>query len=261
MSYNQQPPQQPGYGGQPGYGQQPPQQPGYGQQQPGYGFPQQQAPQQGVPYGQPQQPGFTGYPPPPPKKNTGKIIGIVVGVLAVLVVGGVVLAAVNKPGSGAAYKLTTPQTILSGSYTRDDSQKPEGGDKTGNDKGIKNAKSVSAAYKNAQKQSLTLFGVYGTITDPNAAVDNLLNEFNKGAKGQGGTATEQHPAGFDGTVMKCATLGAGTVTIPYCSWGDDSTVAVLMFSPSLESGDTKSPSVTEFAETTAKVRNEVRVKN
>jgi hypothetical protein len=60
--YGQQPPQQPGYGQQP---QQPPQQPGYGQpqqppqQQPGYGQPQ-QPPQQPA-YGQPQQPPQPGY--------------------------------------------------------------------------------------------------------------------------------------------------------------------------------------------------------
>jgi hypothetical protein len=56
VAYQQQPPQQPGYGQpapQPGYGQQP--QPGYGAPQPGYGQPQPGYPQQPQ---QPQQPGY-----------------------------------------------------------------------------------------------------------------------------------------------------------------------------------------------------------
>lgn len=63
-------PQQPGHGATQGPGA--PQQPGYGPPQPGYG-----APQPG--YGGAQQ----------PKRRTGLIVGIVVGIVAVLAIAGV----------------------------------------------------------------------------------------------------------------------------------------------------------------------------
>jgi hypothetical protein len=114
--YGQQPPQQPGYGQQPpqqpAYGQQPPQQPGYGQQppqqqppQPGYGYPQQGAPQPGVPpqqQGYGQQPGPGGYPGQPaqgggPKQNTGMAIGLaVVGAIFTFFVYALVLDAMTN---------------------------------------------------------------------------------------------------------------------------------------------------------------------
>ncbi|WP_420114236.1 hypothetical protein [Pseudactinotalea sp.] len=89
------PPQQPGYGppqgppqGQPGYGA--PQQ-GYPQQQghPQQGFPQQGFPQQGgygPQQGYPQQGGYGGggYP-PPPKNSNGKMIGLGIGALLLVV--------------------------------------------------------------------------------------------------------------------------------------------------------------------------------
>ena len=83
---------QPGYAGQPGYGDQPPQ--GYGQQPQGYG--QQPPPGYGSGYAQ-QPPGYGGGrgpagPPPPKRKSTGLILGLVGGALALLVlIGGIAL--------------------------------------------------------------------------------------------------------------------------------------------------------------------------
>lgn len=65
--------------------QQYPQQPGWGQQPQ-----QQQYPQQQPGWGGPQQPGWGAPPPQPPKKNTGKIIGLLVaGFLVVGVIGAI----------------------------------------------------------------------------------------------------------------------------------------------------------------------------
>jgi hypothetical protein len=87
------PPQQPGYGPpqQPGYAA-PPQQPGYGAPQPPQpGYPQGQQPGYGAPqggYGQPGYPqqgyGGSGYP-PPQKNSNGKMIGLGIGALVLVV--------------------------------------------------------------------------------------------------------------------------------------------------------------------------------
>lgn len=256
MSYNQPPPNQ-GYGGQPGYGQQPPQpghagQPAYGQQsQAGYGYPQQHAPQQPAPqqhggWGNPQQ--------PPPRGNAGKIIGIGVGVLVLAGIG--VGAVAMQSGSGGDYKLTTPQTVLGGTFTKDDTRKPPPS-QSGNDNGIKNGMSISAAYKSSAGDTLSFGGAYGEVTDPNAVVDQLLNSI------KGSNATEQHPAGFDGSVMKCGAIDlTGALKMPFCAWGDDSTTAIVIYAPgvaSISSGGSV-PSVEAWATTTAKFRNEVRAK-
>jgi hypothetical protein len=109
--YGQQPPQQPGYGHQPpqqqpGYGQ-PPQQPAYGQPQqppqPGYGYPQQGVPPQQPPYGQqpgmrPQQPGYGAQKPSGgPPQNIGMAIGLaVVGAIFTFFVYALVLDAMTN---------------------------------------------------------------------------------------------------------------------------------------------------------------------
>lgn len=271
MSYNQ-PPPQPGYGPpqQPGPYGQPPQQPA-----PGYGYPQQPAPPQPGPYagqpgGYPQQPGPYGHPgfpqqpgqpgwgapPPPPRGGKGKVIGIVIGVVVgVAVIGGGALALVGASGGGQ-YKLSMPSTLLDG-YAKDQTATDAmGGSQTGSDKGISDGTSVSAAYKKGTEQ-LSIGGAYGDVTDPKAAVDAVL----QGAfKSSAAKATEQHPSGFDGDVMKCGTMDLQTAAAPYCVWGDDSTVAVVLYVNADFTGSTKYPSVSEFAGTTAKIRDEVRVK-
>jgi hypothetical protein len=62
----------------------------------GYPYPPMSPPPAGLPAGwQPPAPGYGGYAPPPPRKSSaGKVIGIVVGVFAALVVGVFVLVMV-----------------------------------------------------------------------------------------------------------------------------------------------------------------------
>ncbi|WP_329187896.1 hypothetical protein [Actinacidiphila glaucinigra] len=268
MSFNQ-PPPQPGYGGQPGQPQQPPVPPGPPQQPaPGYGYPQQPAAPQTVPgYGQPQppgpygqQPGAWGAPPPPPSSGgKGKVIGIVVGVVvAAAVIGGGIFALSSSGGIGGGgdYKLTTPTTVVDGKYSKSDQKLAES--ESGSDKYISNGTSISAAYTSADEQ-IGFGGAYGGIDDPGAAVDKMIS-----AALSGSTAAEQHPAGFDGDVMKCGEKDYGVFKSPFCVWGDDSTIALLIWSPSTEAAGSgtipDAPSVSDFAQTTAKFRNDVRVK-
>ncbi|MFJ4845187.1 hypothetical protein [Streptomyces sp. NPDC088733] len=287
MSFNQ-PPPQPGWGGQPGYGPppQPPTQPqpqvppGYGSApQDGYGYPPQpaQPPQGGIPQ-QPgawgQQPGAWGAPPPPPPSGggKGKVAGIVIGVvLAIALIGGGLVfllggngGGLGGGGGGGDYTLSMPATLLGGEYTKDASNGANSGlsnGESGNDAGIKSAKTVSGAYKNSSNSQLVVSGAYGDITDPGAALDAMLTGFkNSAASSAGQEPTEQHPAGFDGAVMKCGTFGSGGVTFPYCAWADDSTVAMAMNMNLDILGTTRTPSVAEWADSTVKIRDEVRVK-
>lgn len=283
MSFNQ-PPPQPGWGGQPGYGNppqpptppQPQVPPGYGAApQPGYGYPPQpaQPPQGGFPQ-QPgawgQQPGAWGTPPPPSGGGKGKVVGIVIGVvLAIALIGGGLMFLLGGTdgglgGGGGDYTLSMPATLLGGEYAKDQSNSANSGlsnGESGNDAGIKSAKTVSGAYKNSSHSQLVVSGAYGDISDPSAALDAMLTGFKNSAGSSTGQApTEQHPAGFDGDIMKCGTFGSGGVSFPYCAWADDSTVAMAMNMNLDILGSTRTPSLSEWADSTVKIRDEVRVK-
>jgi hypothetical protein len=257
MSYNQPPP---------GYGQPQPQQPyGQPQPQPGYGGHPQQPPQQGWPQqqGYPQQPpqpqqGWNGqqpgYPPQPSRGGRGRTVGVVVGVVVLAAIAGGVYFATSggSGGSGGGYKIAFPEKIADGKYTK--SSENIGAPETGkSDAGITDPASVRGTYK-ADKTTVSLSGGEGDVTDPKAAVDKILSS---GLSRSGAEATEQHPAGFDGAVMKCA--GGGS-SMPYCVWGDDSTVMISMYINIDLSGTSTPPTAAEWATTTAKIRSEIRVK-
>lgn len=283
-------PQQPPPPAQPGYGYPqtppqgvPPQQPGpYGQQQPPYG-------QQ--PYGQ--QPYTVPQPPVPGggKKKTGLIIGAVavvaaIGVGVYLVVGG------GSGGGGGAgssvaddgpHKLTTPSVVLteykkssgdSNTMTKSDLQDAASW-------GVKDAKDVSASYEVKDTSNplggkiLSFGGVYGTIDDPGKAVDAFFSFMKNDSKKENvtfeGSPKEYKPAGLNGAILKCqgakvenssaASSGmAKEMGVTYCVWGDHSTLGFVMpmkYSD-IAAGNATDP--TEAAATTAKLRNEVRVK-
>ncbi|MEU3465988.1 hypothetical protein ABZ721_39380 [Streptomyces sp. NPDC006733] len=256
MSYNQPPP---GYGQQP---QQPPQQPyGQPQPQPGYGGHPQQPSQQGWPQqqGYPQQPqqGWNGQQPgypPQPQRGKGRTVGVVVGVVVLAAIAGGVYFATSggSGGGGGDYKIAFPEKIADGKYTK--SSENIGTAETGkSDAGITDPTSVRGTYK-SDKTTVSLSGGEGNVTDPKAAVDKILSS---GLSKSGSEATEQHPAGFDGAIMKCA--GGGS-SMPYCVWGDDSTVMISMYINIDLSGTSTPPSAAEWAATTAKIRSEIRVK-
>jgi hypothetical protein len=281
--YPQQPPPgqpQPGYGY--GYPQQPPPgQPGVPPQQ---GYP----PQPGMPYGQ--QPGM----PMPPQgggSKTGKTIGIIVGSLAL--VGAIIVAVFFATGGGGSdiaddgpHKLTSPQTVLS-EYKRTGSP----GGQTGASKmtpsemeesGIDNGTSVSAQYStvdttdpNTSPEALTnmkilqFVGAYGDVQDPEATLDQTF----EGAKEETATSGDTQmvgepqeftPEGFEDALMKCqvmkdtsgSTKPGQPTQLPICVWADHSTVAVVF---SIEAAGSAAPSLEKTAQTTADLRNEIRV--
>ncbi|MFJ9560765.1 hypothetical protein ACIRQQ_12075 [Streptomyces fuscichromogenes] len=283
-----QPPQapQPGYG----YPQQAPQQPGpYGQQppQPGYGYPPQGVPPQQNPYGQ--QPPYGqppyGVPQPPApgggKKRTGLVIGAVAVVAAVAVGAYFVLAGSNGSGSVAddgPHKLTAPATVIDNTYKKQGNS--ESGTLTSSDVkdaeawGIQDPKDVSASYvlgSGLTAKSLTFSGVYGTIDDPGKTVDAMFAKSKEESSKQGsdgklvGDPKTFEPAGFDG-VMKCqeveskdSTTGK-TVDMPFCVWGDHSTVAYVFAYDLAAVATGKAGSMQDTASLAAKLRDDVRVR-
>jgi hypothetical protein len=273
----QQPASAPPQGG-PGYGnpQQPQPMPPQPAQGPGpnpgqYGYPQQQ-PQPGAPYGgpgfpqQPGQPGGWGAVPPPPPQGgggKGKVIGIVVGgaaVVAAIVVG---IAFTVGGGSGGDYKLSMPASVLSGEYAKNSTTSPAlSNGQVGSDNGISDATTVAGQYGKTGGEQYTISGAYGDVSDPNAVVDKMLESMKATTGASSSDAQPEHPDGFDGTVMKCNVMSK---TIPYCVWGDDSTVGLVMFADTsteaLTGGKSaKYPTIQDFANDAAKIRSEVRVK-
>ncbi|KUO13894.1 hypothetical protein [Streptomyces sp. DSM 15324] len=303
--YPQQPPApQPGYGypaqppaPQPGYGYpaQPPQAGPYGQQ-PAYGQPAtvpgygQQPPYGQAPYGVPQ--------PPAPSGGGGKKVGIVLGAVAVVVAIGVGAFFVlgTNGGSGGltddgAHKLTTPATVLS-EYKRVSDDGANAGEDSASDlekSGVKDGKTVLGMYSTADlsgydpsdpstapdptamatAKGITFVGAYGSIADPEKALDTFFANFKKSSAQSSSSSSgsnvellgEAEEVDLDGAVMKCQ-AAAGTIlatkqkkTDWFCAWADYSTIA--MVSP----GDvTKGVTKDVAADITEKLRDEVRVK-
>ncbi|MFE4969062.1 hypothetical protein [Streptomyces sp. NPDC056660] len=287
-----QPPQapQPGYG----YPQQAPPQPGPYGQQPGYGYPPQGVPPQQNPYGQ--QPPYGqppyGVPQPPApggeKKKTGLVIGAVAVVAAVAVGAYFVLAGGGSGGlkDDGPHKLSAPASVLSAKYKRvGDSSEQKTSSSDAEDlakSGVTDATSVTAIYSTVDLESLgtsnpadvakaqtaenvTFFGVYGSVKDPQAALDATFANVKKDSSSDDGVqfvgdARSVSPAGLDGAVMKCQQakgknqLTGKAQTAYLCIWADYSTIGMVEPTAAV-----KSYSIDESAKIAADVRGEVRV--
>ncbi|MEU5953820.1 hypothetical protein [Streptomyces sp. NPDC047525] len=280
-----QPPQapQPGYG----YPQQAPQ--GVPPQQGGYSQPQQPGP-----YDQNQQGPYGQVPPPPPAgggsgKKTGLIIGAVVALVAIG--GGIWWFTAGKDDSSSAgnsavsddgpHKLVTPETVLSeykkaagsdssGGFSDEDMEKAE-------KDGVKNGKPVNAEYQSGDKSNplaqkmIKFMGVYGEIDDPSKVVDGMFSKMKENAAEEESDmgAPVGSPKSFngDGAVLKCQEMkvkGGGSgpkeIRMPVCIWGDNSTVGVVLPVDMASAMTGKAPDLGSAADTTTKLRKEVRVK-
>ncbi|MGW6398997.1 hypothetical protein [Streptomyces sp. NPDC055134] len=297
--YGQQPPAapQPGYG----YPQQapqgvPPQQPPYGQPQQPYGQPGGYSqPQQPGPYGQQPQAPYGQVPPPPGppqggKKKTGLIIGAV-AVVAAIGVGAYFMF--GGGGSSVAddgpHKLTTPATVL-GEYKKsasgDDSSMSDKDVKDAEKNGVKNAQGVGADYQAGDAKTnplaakyLKFMGVYGEISDPEKVVDGMFAEMKKNSSTDNSDTGELvgSPQSFDsdGAVMKCQetkikneTPSSGETTsapkemsMPVCIWGDHSTLGIVIPVDLATAMTGKTADLQSAADTSTKLRGEVRVKS
>ncbi|WP_345655224.1 hypothetical protein [Streptomyces tremellae] len=268
---------QPGPYGQPG---QPPQPP-YGQNP--YGGPGQpgQPPYGAGPYGA----GPAGG--PQKKKRTALVVTAVVVACAVIA-GGVYVLTSGGGGSDIAddgpHKLTAPDRVLDGQFVK----KPgSGGSSASSDlkdarkAGVRNPKDISAEYTKGDKDNpltevvLDYGGVYGTIDDPEKTLDTffagLKKESSSDKEGQGklvGSPRAVTPQGLKGAVMKCQNLtvqgdtsGAGPkeITLPICVWADHSTLGFATSTDVASVLAGKPTTIADVAETTTKLRDDVRV--
>ncbi|MET9883634.1 hypothetical protein ABZZ20_10885 [Streptomyces sp. NPDC006430] len=295
--YGQQP--QPGpYGQQPPpppYGQPAPQ-PGYGYpQQPPPGVPPQGYPQQPPAYGyqqpgMPTQPMYGGMPQQPKKSKAGLVIGVIVAV-AVIAGGGWYLTQGGGAGGAIAadtkgYKLVAPEAVddfkkspkyQEKPFTDSDKQEAEAA-------GIKNPNHVGMDYTAGDPKNpltikgLNFSGLYGEVADPEKAVDGYFAkaqlEIAKDGKSEVqliGSPKAMKPAGFKGAVMKCqdikftskdtTTKGPKEATLPFCVWGDYSTLGMVSASDAAAILSGK-PGYTleQAADLAAKLYNTARVK-
>ncbi|MFD9074144.1 MULTISPECIES: hypothetical protein [Streptomyces] len=272
------PPSPPGGFGPAPYGQQPPQPPYAQPQYPQ--FPQ----QQGAPYGQqppyPQGPGGPapwGAPygaPPPPRRNTGKIIGIVGAVVGagVLVVAG--LAALGASSDSgfpeAKYRMTVQDKLVDGTYKLTQDLSDTSGKKIVEENksraNIRDPKAVVAQYAGQGEDAtsaLVVSGMYGRFKDPAKARADLMDG---AAEGDGATvavpARDITPKG-SGLTLRCQVLtssqGGTTSNVPLCAWADDNTgAAVGVVTAETVKQDPDDVDLEQVARTTLKVREEMR---
>ncbi|WP_431953595.1 hypothetical protein [Actinacidiphila sp. bgisy167] len=200
--------------------------------------------------------------PPPPlsPKRKGKVIAAVAGAVVAAAVIGAGILTLTAGGSGD-YTLSMPATLLDGRFTKFSHTADQGAATAGNPPELDGATAVLGDYRNGS-MSVLVWGAYGDLSDPRAVLDTVVTSFTAkdAAPGSEGPR-EVHPSGFDGDIMKCGTLGTlATLSLPYCAWADDSTVAFVMNVNADASGATKSPSLTEWADSTTRIRTELRVR-
>lgn len=263
------PPQPPHPYGGPQYPAQPGQPP----------YPPQAYPQPGHPGQFPAQGGWGQPPvgPPPRRKRTGLVIGIVAASVVGLGVIGFAVKLLGDAGqvvsgSGfpeAQYRLTVPQTVLDGTYTlAQDLSQTEGKKALSGayDPKIRDPKPAVGQYTSttgAGTSALVLSGMYGQFKDPASARRKMMEG---AAEAEGATvavaAADVTPLGSDIT-LTCQVLtssqGGVTSTLPMCAWADENTGAsVAVVTPETVRQSPGSVDLQKVGATTLKVRAEAR---
>lgn len=279
MSMPPQPPQPGhGYGGAPQgpYGQ--PQAP-YGQPQAPYGA---QQPAGGpAPYGQqPQAPGYGGWggpppmgppmgPPPPPKSNTGKVLGIIGGVVALAVVGAIVAVVATNGGGGGAdagpkYKTVVPKSLLGGEYALAKDLSDSVGAKVPHDGAYARNMKVAGGQYSSGAKALVLMTMYGDISDPRQTISSTISGMKKGDGAEVAVPNSKYSPGGTKDSVDCGVMVkrqmGQKITVPFCIWADSSTTGnVLETDGEHIDADPYSVDLNALAQKTVKIRGEVRV--
>jgi len=199
------------------------------------------------------------------KGGSSRTTAVVIGALVVVgaVIGGFLLFG---PGTGTEYKLTTPKT-LAGEYERDGKGEKGDGRAFGKKKvpGMKSNADVSAEYKAGTTKKLQLGGAYGTVENPEKAVDWVFEQTDKsletktGAKAEG-KPKKFSPSGFDGDVLKCQEYKISSMSLAMCGWSDASTVGTVSSMNMTSDGTSTLPvDLKKSAEVAAKVRKDALV--
>lgn len=237
--------------------------PSYGQQPGPYGMPQ-QAPQFG--YG-----GGPGMPPPmPPKRNAGKVVGILGAVAAVLVIGTLASAGVFRGGgsssgasSGPKYRITVPQTLAGGEYKLAKDISQQAGSAVPHDGANEHGIEAAGGQYSSGTKSLVMLGLYGVIDDPETTVDHTIRGMTSDGKTEVAVADKKFTPSAGGDSLTCGvdvrTEMGQKVTLSFCVWADSSTSGNVAETDASElSKDPQSVDLQEFADKADKIRSEVR---
>ncbi|MEU7042936.1 hypothetical protein AB0A77_17980 [Streptomyces varsoviensis] len=178
---------------------------------------------------------------------------------------------------GKKYKLTTPVTIAGG-YQRDGAGKDESdmspsqrAEQKNRIPGVTESHPVAAEYQRGTTDKVSFNGQYGSISDPEAAVDFTFSLEEKNTKDSvklkftpKGSPEKFTPNGADDAVMKCQAYelsksgSVKRVTLPICVWADSSTIGEVILADQV-SGLSGGKPLAEVAELAAKIRTDARV--
>ncbi|MCH0538504.1 hypothetical protein I3F58_02800 [Streptomyces sp. MUM 203J] len=226
------------------------------------------------PYGHPYGPAYgqPPFPPPPRKKRTGLVLGIIAASVAFLLLLGWLGSNLIRSDSGypaATHRLELPPTLLDGRYTlADDLSDTVNRDlkdmSEANIRGTKAAVGQYAATGEDGTGVLVVSGLYGRIKNPDTARTETL----KGAADAPGAQVlvppqDITPPGSTITVT-CQVLskkdpGSGRAVFPMCAWADDNTNgSVAEFTAKTATASPESLDLASAARTTLAVREEMR---
>ncbi|MER6396205.1 hypothetical protein ABT263_09090 [Kitasatospora sp. NPDC001603] len=242
--------------GQPQGGAPVPPQPGYGATPPPP--PAEQAwgavPPQGTPpgfppaEGQPGYPGYGAYAPVPPRKSRKTLwilLGVFVGVLA-LIGGGLAYFVFDVTSNAGTQKIVLPATFKDLTKDTDneiaDAMEKEITSEFGKGDGAWNPTGVSAVYQDSSEEpQLIVVGGYGKVLLPKQELDAMFKGFSSG----GPAVTDRHAvdAGSKGGTMECAKATQSGTDLGICAWADNSTLVLLMQAPE----DGKAPDLEKLA--------------
>ncbi|MEU5436072.1 hypothetical protein AB0G73_22205 [Streptomyces sp. NPDC020719] len=182
----------------------------------------------------------------------------------------------SAPSPSGPYQLTAPQSVLGGAFIVDpDTTVPASPTAVRDyaDDGVTNPTPVSISYKSgssASRESIQLDGAWGTISDPEQAIDRQFAASTRNPTSNPtlhselvGPRQTMHPTGLGDAVMKCQNFRLDvkqTPTItPICIWADHYTLGqVTVYDPeALRHGGT-GVSLGENADTAARIRNDAR---
>ncbi|MFD4141915.1 hypothetical protein [Streptomyces sp. NPDC058572] len=167
----------------------------------------------------------------------------------------------------AKYRLTVPRTLLGGKYElaedKSAEQRPEMADMS--EANIRDPQPAVAHWLSESDGGvLAVSGLYGSIKDPDEARDAILRGA-AGAKGAAQVVAPRNatPAGSDVTITCQVLTGkqqdGSTMTFPMCAWADDNTNgSVAMVTPATAAQSPQDVDMDVVAETTVKVREEMR---
>lgn len=175
---------------------------------------------------------------------------------------------------GKKYKLTAPQTVA-GDFQLKDPLDDKSKTEMRKLPGVSNPEPAGGSYENGTKKKMLFRGVWGTIADPEKAVDAGFIYGTKDITEDGdaelvGTPEKVTPEGLDGgAVMKCqivrfkapstSTSPVKSADVPLCIWSDRSTAAMVLIVDPIAALTGSGPSISDGAATTAKVRKDARV--